>query len=311
VADGHEVRALARSQASGDRVADLGAEPVRGDLGDRGSLRGGAAGCELAFHSAAAVTEQGRWEDFVRDNVDGTRLVTEACASAGVRRLVHVSTEAVLMAGQALVDVDETTPTQPDSKAPYSATKARAEKVVLAANRDGFETVIVRPRFIWGAGDTTLLPRIVYLARIGRFAWIGGGWHRTDVTHVENVVEGLVLAAERGAPGGIYFITDGEPAIFREFLTELLDTQGVEAPTRSIPRPVAGALTMIGEAAWHWLPLSGAPPLPRLAYWVSSLECTINIAHAKRELGYQPVITRAAGMAQLKNAPPIRAYVAP
>jgi nucleoside-diphosphate-sugar epimerase len=311
VDDGHSVRALARSQASADKVERLGAEPVHGDMADSESLRAGAEGCELAFHAAAAVTEQGKWEDFVRDNVEGTRLVVDACASAGVRRLVHVSTEAVLMAGQPLVNVDETTPTQPDSKAPYPATKARAEKLVTAANRDGFETVIVRPRFIWGQGDTTLLPRIVYLAKTGRFAWIGGGRHRTDVTHVDNVVEGLMLAAERGARGAIYFVTDDEPIAFRDFMTELLGTQGVEAPTRSIPKPVAGAITAIGEAAWSLLPLKGVPPLPRIAYWVSSQECTINIARAKRELGYKPVISRAEGMAQLSHAPPIPAYVAP
>jgi nucleoside-diphosphate-sugar epimerase len=311
VANGHAVRALARSQSSADKVAALGAEPARGDLGDAESLRSGAGGCELAYHAAAAVTEQGKWEDFVRDNVDGTRLVTEACAAAGVRRLVHVSTEAVLMVGQPLVNVDETTPRRPDSPAPYSATKARAEEIVLAANRDGFETVIVRPRFVWGEGDTTLLPRIVYLARTGRFAWIGGGWHRTDVTHVDNVVEGLNLAADRGVAGGIYFITDGEPTSFRGFLTELLGTQGIEAPKRTIPKPVAAGVTAIGEAAWRWLPLPGVPPLPRLAYWVSSQECTIDIARARRELGYVPVINRAQGMARLRQAPPVPAYVAP
>ena len=97
--------------------------------------------------------------------------------------------------------------------------------------------MIVRPRFIWGKGDTTLLPNITAMIKSGRFAWIGGGLHLTDITHVDNVVEGLVLAAAKGGDGETYFVTDGDPVVFREFLTELLATQGVDVPGRRYRRP--------------------------------------------------------------------------
>src|SRR5207253_1174176 len=115
----------------------------------------------------------------------------------------------------------------------YSATKARAEQAVVAANGARLETVVVRPRFVWGVGDETLLPVMVDMVRSGRFAWIGGGRHRTSTTHVDNTVEGLMLGATRGQPGNVYFVTDGEPVVFREFVSRLLATQGVAAPTRS------------------------------------------------------------------------------
>ena len=73
VGEGRTVRALARSDAAAERVADLGAEPVRGELGDRTSLAAGASGCEVAFHLAAHLGEWGAWEDFERGNVEGTR----------------------------------------------------------------------------------------------------------------------------------------------------------------------------------------------------------------------------------------------
>ena len=133
VGDGHGVRALARSRSSADSVAALGAEPVRGELGDPGSLRAAATGCDVAFHAAAKVEDFGPWEEFERDNVQGTRNVAEACAAAGVSRLVHVSTEAVLIAGDPLVGVDETAPLRTDSRAPYSRSKALAERALLAA----------------------------------------------------------------------------------------------------------------------------------------------------------------------------------
>ena len=301
-ADGHAVRALARSSAAAERVHACGAEAIRGELADVAAMRTGAEGCELAFHAAATLGDWGRREDFERGNVQGTGNVLEACADAGVRRLVHVSTEAVLIAGEPLVDVDETAPLRPDSPALYSATKARAEQAVLAANGRALETVVLRPRFVWGLGDTTLLPRMVELARSGRFAWIDGGRQLTATTHVENTVEGLVRAAAQGRPGNVYFVTDGEPSVFREFVSSLLETQGVAAPTRSVPRRLASALATAGEATWRLLPLPGGPPLTRFTYWVSSQECTIKIDKARDQLGYVPVKTVADGLAEMRAA---------
>lgn len=300
LADGHSVRALARSPSAAERVRLRGAEPVAGELADIAAMRAGADGCELAFHAAATLGDWGRLEDFERGNVQGTSNTLKACADAGVRRFVHVGTEAVLLAGEPLVDVDETAPLRPDSPALYSSTKARAEQAVLAANRDGFETIVVRPRFVWGTGDTTLLPVMVEMVRSGRFAWVAGGRHRTSTTHVENTVEGLVLGAARGRPGNAYFVTDGEPVVFREFVGELLATQGVEAPSRSVPAPLAHALAVAGEAAWRRLPLPGRPPLTRFAYWVSAQECTIRIDKAREQLGYVPVKSIADGLAELR-----------
>ena len=141
--------------------------------------------------------------------MQGTRNALAAARQAGVRRFVHVGTEAALLAGEPLVEVDERAPLRFDSPALYSSTKARAEEAVIEANRNGLETVVVRPRFVWGRGDTTLLPAMTEMVRAGRFAWVGGGRQRTSTTHVDNAVEGLVLAAQRGAPGGVYFVTDG------------------------------------------------------------------------------------------------------
>jgi nucleoside-diphosphate-sugar epimerase len=299
---GHEVRALARSPVAAERVRVRGAEPVEGDLADRDAMRAGAEGCELAFHAAATLGDWGKREEFERGNVDGTGNALAACAAAGVRRFVHVGTEAALMAGQPLVEVDETAPLRPDSPVLYSATKARAEQLVLAANREGFETVAVRPRFVWGVGDTTLLPTMVEMVKRGRFAWIGGGRHRTSTTHVDNTVEGLMLGASKGKPGEAYFVTDGEPVVFREFVGELLATQGLDPPTREVPVWLARMLEAAGEAAWR-LPLPGRPPLTRFAYWASTQECTIRIEKARSELGYAPVKTIAAGLQELSAAP--------
>jgi len=135
--------------------------------------------------------------------------------------------------------------------------------------------------------------------RAGRFRWIGGGGHRTSTTHVDNTVEGLWLGATRGQPGAVYFVTDGEPVVFREFVTKLLETQGVEPPTGSVPAALAGPLAAVAERLWRLLGRPGRPPVTRFSVWVSSQECTIDIGRAERELGYRPIRSREEGLAEL------------
>jgi len=297
VAEGHEVRALARSERSAERVRALGAEPVRGDLEHRASLCAGAEGCELAFHAAAEVQEWGPWDAFARANVVGTANVLEGCRRAGVRRLVHVGTEAALIAGQPLVWADERNELRPDSPAPYCATKALADRLVRGF--DGLETVVVRPRLVWGPGDTTVLPGLLAAVRSGGFAWIGGGRHHTSTTHVDNVVEGLLLGAREGRDGEAYFVTDGEPLVFRDFVTRLLGTQGETPPDRELPAAAARALAAGAEALWRALALPGSPPLTRIALWLAALECTIDITKARSELGYRPPVSVDEGLGAL------------
>src|SRR3954451_15362363 len=303
VDEGWRVRALARSAEADARVEALGAEAVRGDLDSGAALRAGSHGCAHVFHAAAHLGADGDWKAFERVNVQGTKNLLAAARDAEVKRFVHVGTEAALLAGDPLVEADERAPLRPDSPVPYSATKAKAEIAVLGASEEGvFETVSIRPRFVWGVGDTTLLPMIVAQARAGKWAWVGGGRHRTSTTHVDNTVEGLVLGALKGRPGNAYFVLDGGgPVVFREFVSALLDTQGVEAPSRSVPKPLARALMEAGER----LPLPGEPPLPRFAYWVASQDCILDDSKAREQLGYRPVRTRDEGLAELRGKVPV------
>jgi nucleoside-diphosphate-sugar epimerase len=301
VSEGWSVRALARSPSAAEKVREAGAEAVEGDLERLGHMRSGAEGCSHAFHAAAHLGEWGSRAEFERINVVGTRNVLDACRDAGVNRFIHIGTEAALLAGRPLVNVNEDEPLRPDSKAPYAATKAMAEQAVRDANDDGFETVVVRPRLVWGRGDTTVLPNLIRAIETGRFSWIGGGRHLTSTTHVDNTVHGLMLGAERGKAGGVYFVTDGEPVVFRDFVTELVGTQGVEIPDRNMPAALARFSAGACEAAWRTLPLRGVPPVTRIAVWLSSLETTIDISRARTELGYEPVRTADEGMRELRE----------
>src|SRR3954451_3583386 len=106
VSDGWTVRALARSDRSVESVERAGAEGVRGDLDDANAMRAGADGADVFHHAAAKVEDFGDPADFRRVTVQGTKNALEAAREAGVPRFVHVGTEAALMAGQPLVNVD-------------------------------------------------------------------------------------------------------------------------------------------------------------------------------------------------------------
>lgn len=292
-ARGIEVAALARSDSAAATVEALGATAVRGDLEDVKALEAGMRGCDVVFHAAAHRTQYDPVEVHMRITVKGTENVLAAARAAGVKRVIHVGTEAVLADGHPIIRADETRPLPTQPMGPYPLTKGLAEQAVLAASRDGFETVVVRPRFIWGKGDTSVLMDFVDAVKQGKFAWIGGGHYLTSTVHVDNVVEGMLLAADKGTPGSIYFLTDGAPIEFREFVTKMLATQGIDVQrARSLPRWLAR--TAASLTAWM-----KRPPLTKTAFALMAHEVTVDDSKARRELGYVGKKTIADGLAEM------------
>lgn len=292
-ARGVEVHALARSSTSEAAVRAVGATPVKGDLDDTTAMQAGMVGSDVVFHAAAYVEESGKLADHMRVTVQGTEHALAAAKAAGVPRFVHVSTEAVLADGKPIVQADETRPLPAKPAGAYPLTKGLAEKAVHAAAAPGFAAVIVRPRFVWGAGDTSLMPKVITAVKAGKFAWVGGGHFPSSTCHVANLVEGMLLAADKGAGGATYFLTDGPPVDFREFLTAMLATQGVDPGTRSVPRWLAGA----AAALTSWMT---TPPVTKTAVALLGGEVTVVDAKARRELGYTGAVTRDAGLAEMQ-----------
>ncbi len=298
---GQAVRALARSRDAESAVADAGAEPVRGGLDDA-DLSEAMRGCDVVYHAAARVGDFGPESEFVRVNVQGTEHVLRATRRAKVPRFVHVSTEAVLVGGPPIVRADESWPLPERPIGPYPKTKGMAERTVLAACGPDLAAMIVRPRFIWGRDDSTLLPRLVEAVRKGQFAWFDGGRYLTSTCHVANCCEGMILAAEHGRSGESYFLTDGAPVEFRNFITRLLATKGVTPGNRSVPRGVARAVGAAAEVFWRTFRLAGSPPLTRTAVRLVGEEVTVVDAKARRELGYQARISVEEGLRELETA---------
>lgn len=284
--EGHSVRVLVRTEASAAKVAALGAEPVRGELTDPATWRDDVTGSDVMFHLAAETDITADRERHELVSVRGTRAAVDAARYAQVPRFVHCGSEAALLAGEPLVDVDETVPLRPDSEAAYCAVKAVAEKIVLDANAPDFATVSIRPRFVWGPGSL-LVGGLAAAAKAGQFAWIGGGRHATDVTFVENAVEGLLLGWQRGRPGQAYFVTDRHRVVLREFLETQFEIYGVDLPIPDLDTETA------------------AREVPVPARWFLGQQCTLRTDKAVAELGYEPIVPHAAGLDAVRNSLPV------
>lgn len=297
--DDHEVLAMARSPASAAKVEAYGATAVACALGEVRPEH--LAGVDVVIHAAARVEDWGTRAQFWTANVDGTRQLLEAARAAGVRRFIHIGTEAALFDGHDLVDVDERAPYPARHRFLYAETKAEAERLVLAADAPGFTTISLRPRLIWGPRDQSVLPAIVDMARRGAYAWIDRGRQRTSTTHVDNLVHAVRLALSAGVGGRAYFIADDEVSSARDFLSRLAATQGVDLGDRSIPGAIARPLARVVEAAWTRL-RGGKPPMSRFAVTMLSRTVTVATRRAREELGYRPVISVDAGMQALTAA---------
>jgi nucleoside-diphosphate-sugar epimerase len=119
---------------------------------------------------------------------------------------------------------------------------------------------------------------------------------------VRNVCAGLLLAAERGRGGEVYFLTDGEPLEFRHFVTRMVRTQFVEPPAREAPLWFGDLLARVTEWLWQEFPIGGEPPLTRTVMNLFFREVTVSDAKARNELGYRPVVSVEQGLAELAEA---------
>jgi len=304
LAAGRPVTVLAR-RADPALVA-RGVRFITASLDDAPAVAAACAGHATVFHTAAKVGVWGRYADFFRTNVLGTRAILAGCRAHGVARLVYTSTPSVVYNGQSLANADESLPLATSCPSPYPLTKAIAEREVLAANSATLRTIALRPHLIWGVGDPHLVPRVLARARAGRLRLIGDGTSRVDMVHVANAVDAH-LAAEQAlsssqpstACGRPYFVTNGEPVLLWEWINQLLTALGEPPVTRRLSLSTAFALGAVCETLWRVLPVTTEPPMTRFIAAELAKDHWFNLAAARRDLGYEPRVSMAAGTAEL------------
>jgi nucleoside-diphosphate-sugar epimerase len=283
------------------RPSRLPCREVRGDICETDVVRRAATGQDAVLHLAAKVDMTGRWRDYVRVNIDGTRAVVDACLTEGVPRLVHVSSPSVAHAGHALMGVPAE-PADPDrARGHYARSKAVAEVEALAADSDLVAVLAVRPHLVWGPGDTQLVERIVSRARSGRLPVVGSGAALIDTTYVDNAVAALVAAVDvcGRAHGEPLVVSNGEPRPVAEILLRLCRAAGAPPPRGRVPVPAAWLAGAAAEGVWALTRRPDVPPLTRFLTEQLSTAHWFDQRRTREVLGWRPAVTLDEGFAKL------------
>jgi nucleoside-diphosphate-sugar epimerase len=286
---GHQVRALVRASSDSRRLDALGVEKVPGDLEDAEALRRGVAGADWVFNCAAKVGDWGTLEEFRRLNVVALRWLLDAASEAGVERFVHVSSLGVYE-GRDHHGTDETVAPAADSLDAYTRSKTEAEALALEYHKkSGLPVTVVRPGFIYGEHDRTVLPKLLLNLRRGSFAYFGSGEQALNCIYVKNLVHALFLAAENpAAVGEVFNLTDGESVSKERFVSRVAELAGLPPPTRHIPLRLAKFLAAVVEGVAKFRGAKNPPIINKARYKFLGLNLDYSIAKARRVLGYEP-----------------------
>ena len=249
---------------------------------------------DVVLHAAARATLWGRRRDYERDNITTTRNVIDFCRRHGSPRLIYVSSSSVFYRSGHQLGLTEASPIGPHFANDYAATKYAGEVLVRAYPGS---SVIVRPRAVFGPGDTVLFPRILKAARAGRLPRLvaEGPPAIGDLIYIDTLVDYLMAVAVRPAAADAYNLTNNEPIVIQDFLLAVFARLGLPAPTRRVSVRTAMAAAAVTEAVYRVLGLAGEPPITRFGVGVLAWSKTFDITRALTDLG-PPSVSLAEGV---------------
>ena len=290
---GVEVIALGRHP---DKLGAMPMKTVQCDITDITTLRTAFRGCDAVIHAAALSSPWGQRAAFWRSNVLGSRVVTQACQLQGVARLVYISSPAVVFADCDAVNLPDDAAYPQAFSSHYAHSKCVAERDLRASD---LPCVILRPKAIYGVGDTSLLPRIVAAARAGRLPQIGDGSNLIELTHISDATRAVLLALETPLETGHpvpYTITSGERVRLWDVIRRVLGGLGVPStlPVISLPVALRLARTLEGIA----LVTKREPRLTRYTAQILARTQTYDTTRAALDLGYRAEVSLNDGLEQ-------------
>ncbi len=267
-------------------------EIITGDITDPASLVGPLQKVDVVFHLAAALGASLIGEEgFARINVQGTTNLLQAAQALGVERFVHFSSAGVVGRVEPNQTADENYVCRPQN--PYDRTKWEAERLALKHARNGQNIVVVRPGWVYGPEDRRTFKLIRAIAR-RKFLLVTKGKIWQNPVFIDDLIQGVLLAAEKGTQGEIYHLSGPETLSVRQIVDTIAAAAGTQVPKFTLP------LFPVKVAAWK-LDLAfrifrrEAPLTPgKLAFFVHPKP--LSSLKAQQELGYHPTTEFQTGM---------------
>ena len=252
---------------------------------------------DAVVHCAALSSPWGARADFERANVLATENLLAWAERTGVSRFVHISTPALYFERQDQFGVTEDKTLGPPINL-YAETKVRAETLVAASP---LTTTILRPRAIYGPGDTALLPRLEAAIAKGPLPLLNGGAAQTNLTHVDDVCLAILAALQSDPVAGPLNIAGEESVTLKSVVEQIAQARGLGLRWRTVPTPVVFAAARVLELGYRVLPLSGEPQFTRYSAGIFAYSLTLDTSKAAAALGWVVWITGAASIPEVAH----------
>lgn len=297
---GRDAQRAADLSLRGSEVLALDlSKPVAPDLPQR------LGPVDAVVHCAARSAPHGRMRDFEAANVLATRHVIALARALGAGRFVFVSSSSVSFRPADQLDVRESDPL-PEPFNAYARTKRAAEELVLAARDLG--PVVLRPRGIYGAGDTALLPRLLRATGRGPLPLLREGRARIDLTHIDDAVASVLAALEAGpgAEGRVFNVSGGEVLPVTQIAEQAASRAGVALRWRRMPLAPLMAVAGLVERAALLLPGAPEPAVTRYGLALFAYAQSLDLTQAATGLGWRPRVFFDEGLSRTFTAKPPR-----
>lgn len=301
LASGFEPLAIVKKESDVGEYEGRGIGSISCDLSREDDYTGLLDGCKALVHCAVLRRDYGRWEDFKKTNIDMTRLVMTCALNEKLEKVIHISTASVYGNDRSHYGTDEEADYGERVVDHYTRSKIEADKIVSGfMENKNLPGVILRPGYIWGPGDQTIIPFIVKGLRSRRLMLVEDGENLLSLTFIDNVVEAIMLALKKKeATGRIFNITDGSKVTSRRFVKDIMSALGIDLNLKTIPYPMIYSMAYLLERFYGALRKSTPPLYTRFAARFLKYSAIFDISRAIYDLGYQPKISYQAGMTLL------------
>lgn len=239
---------------------------------------------DVVIHAAALASPFAPRRDYLRHNVEATRHTLESCRAHGAPKFVYISSSSVHYRPEDQLGLREDDPIGPMFANVYAETKAAGE--TLVRDYAGAWTIL-RPRAVFGPGDTVLFPRLLAAAKRGKLPRIvrDGPPAMGDLIGVDALTDYMLRAAQRPEAIGAFNLSHGEPVAMQDFIAEVFRRLDLPPPERRLGYRTAHTAAFVAECLWSLLPLRGEPPVTRFGVDVLCFSKTFDIAKARSVLG--------------------------
>ena len=304
LAEGHQVRAVVRNVERARAALPASVELSAGDVRDLESLVHAAGHVDCVVHAAARVSDWGAWSEFQATTVQGTENALEAARRAGATTFVLISSTSVYDAAAiASGHVTEEAPLTRDTSAGnrYGYSKAIAEQRAFAAHQRGdIHVIALRPAWVYGPNDRSMLPRIIDFVRDPSSRWVSGHNPELGLVYATDLALAVSRAATVPEASGLAFnISAVEPFHLLEYADRIAECAGVRPPSRSVPLALAKVAAALIEDTARLLRRKAPPSLTRFALACMLEGNPFDVTRAQDVLDWKPAMPHAEGIARM------------